>query len=90
MHLKKPVIVSNCRPLKRVVKETESGLFFQADNPEDLARNILFLFNNKQMRSQMGKNAKNAVLKKYNWNKGKEWLWKNNFIKRDYRLITQS
>jgi len=74
MLMRKPAIVSNCRPLARIVKETKSGLVFQANNAEDLARKILILFNNKKLRVQLGRNGERAVLKKYNWQNDAEVL----------------
>ncbi len=69
MLMEKPVIVSNCLPLKRIVEETNSGLVFEADNPRDLAEKITELYEKAIKRRQLGKNGKKAVLKKYNWEK---------------------
>ena len=65
-YLEKPVVVSDCRPLKRVVQEVDGGLVFQAGNPEDLAGQIIRL-KDPQLRQEMGKKGKQAVLHRYNW-----------------------
>jgi len=71
MLMKKPVIVSNCRPLERVIKETNAGLIFQAGNPKDLAEKIIRIYKNPD---KYGENGYQAVLKKYNWEKEAEKL----------------
>ncbi|MFX0198698.1 MAG: glycosyltransferase family 4 protein [Candidatus Hodarchaeota archaeon] len=67
MLLGKPVVVSNCQPLKRIVEETRSGLVFQAGNPLDLAKQIRKFYLDKQLRRDCGGRGHEAVLKKYNW-----------------------
>jgi len=64
---KKPVVVSNCRPLKRIVEETRCGLVFEAGNDKDLAENIISLYKDEALRTQLGKNGYKAVLENYNW-----------------------
>ena len=67
MLMGKPVVVSNCLPLKRIVKETGSGLVFRAENPQDLADSIIKLFKNRGLREKCGKRGHEAVLSRYNW-----------------------
>jgi glycosyltransferase involved in cell wall biosynthesis len=76
MLFEKPVIVSSCRPLKRIVSETNSGLVFQAGDPDDLAEKIIELYNSYQLRKKLGRNGKNAADSgKYSWsNQEKELL----------------
>lgn len=63
----KPVIVSDCPPLKRIVDESESGLVFRADDPEELAECILTLYNDNALATRLGRNGESAVRTKYNW-----------------------
>ena len=67
MLMKKPVIVSNCRPLKRIVEEAKSGLVFDAGNEKGLASKIIYLYNNPEVGKQFGINGQVAVKEKYNW-----------------------
>ncbi len=67
MYFEKPVIVSDCRPLKRIVEETNCGLIFQAGNAEALGAEITKLFRERSLRETLGKNGNMAVLQKYNW-----------------------
>jgi len=69
MLFSKPVVVSSCRSLKRIVGETTSGLAFQAGDPNDLAEKILDLYRSKDLRIQMGNKGREAAENgKYSWN----------------------
>ena len=66
MLMEKPVVVSSCKPLKRVVEETGSGLVFRAGDHEHLAQTILQL-KDQELRTELGQAGKKAVLDRYNW-----------------------
>ena len=74
MLMGKPVIVSNCRPLKRIIEETQAGLVFQAGNACDLAHKIIFLYKNYNLRERYGIQGRRMVSQKYNWGKESEKL----------------
>lgn len=61
----KPVVVSSCTPLKRMVEETNNGLVFEAGNAKELADKIIDLYNNKNLRGELGKNGKKAIQGRY-------------------------
>ncbi len=63
----KPVIVSDCQPLKRVAEETGCGLVFQAGEPINLAQKIVTLYNNEDLRNRLAANGKQSVEQEYNW-----------------------
>ena len=63
----KPVLVSNCRPLERIVKETKSGLVFESGNPSDLALKILDLATNSKLCVELGSNARKSAMGPYSW-----------------------
>jgi glycosyltransferase involved in cell wall biosynthesis len=66
MYMKKPVIVSSAKPLKRVVLDTNAGLVFKSNSPESFASCVLGLQDQEQ-RDQMGQNGNHAVKSHYNW-----------------------
>jgi len=68
MYLKKPVVVSDVKPMKRIVEETKCGITFQAGNHEQLANSVLKLMKNPGLMREMGEKGQKAVLNKYNWN----------------------
>ena len=65
----KPLVVSNCSPQQRVVEDENCGLVHYAEDAEDLASCILKIYQNTELAGQMGKNALNAVLERWNWKK---------------------
>ena len=66
MLLERPVVVSSCKPLKRVVEETGGGLVFSAGNSDQLAE-VLLQLQDKDLRQKLGQAGKQAVLDRYNW-----------------------
>ncbi len=74
MLLEKPVVATNCKPLERIITETKSGLIFESGNEKELAKKIIELYDNPELQTQAGKNGKQAVLEKYNWEKAAEGL----------------
>ncbi len=67
MYCAKPVVVSDCLPLQRIVEETESGLVFENDDPASLARSVIELAGRPELRSAMGDRGHAAVLERFNW-----------------------
>ena len=67
MICKKPVLVSNCQPLARIVEDTQSGIVFQADNSDDLAQKLIMLYQNPEKVAEMGKNGYQAAVGPYAW-----------------------
>jgi len=57
MMVGKPVVVSSCPPLARVVKEAKSGLVFDAGNPKDFADIILKLYNDTELQETFSRNG---------------------------------
>lgn len=68
MIFEKPVIATNCNPIERIINETGAGLIFKSNNENDLAKKVIWLYNQPDLQIQMGSKGKEAVIKKYNWN----------------------
>jgi glycosyltransferase involved in cell wall biosynthesis len=66
MLMKKPIIVSSCRPLKRVIEECQAGLVFQAGDRVDFAKKVIDLKDEK-VRLKYGENGHLYATNKYNW-----------------------
>lgn len=66
MILGRPVIVSNLRPLERVVSDAECGVSFIERDPDSLAQAIIDL-QDAGRREEMGRQGSDAVLDRYNW-----------------------
>jgi len=67
MIFEKPVIASNCDPIKRILDETKAGIIYDSNNEIDLADKIIELQKDRELQLEMGNKGKEAVLKKYNW-----------------------
>jgi len=67
MYMKKPVLTADSLPMRRIVKETESGLVFESNNSRDLINKIEQLLTDKNLRKQLGENGRKNVMARYNW-----------------------
>jgi len=65
MSQSKAVIVSDALPLKRIVEDNNCGISFESFNPDAFADAVV---NISTSEIDYGKNGREAVLKKYNWN----------------------
>jgi len=63
----KPSIVSNCTPIKRIVEETNCGIIYEFDNPEDFAKKVLLLESSPELYNEFKKNGIKAVKLAYTW-----------------------
>jgi len=57
MMVGKPIVVSSCPPLARVVKESDSGLVFKAGDEKDFADKILKIYEDKTLQKKFSKNG---------------------------------
>ncbi|MCG8305815.1 MAG: glycosyltransferase family 4 protein [Cytophagales bacterium] len=67
MYFEKPVVASNCNYILEIVEEENCGKIYAYDDHLDMSAKILELYKDKKSRRQMGKNGRNAILKRYNW-----------------------
>lgn len=63
----RPVLVSSCRPLKRVIEDTQAGVVFKASDPRNLADKLVYMYKNPDKLKIMGNNGRKAALGKYAW-----------------------
>lgn len=59
-----------------IVKETGCGIVVEYDNEEQIKDAIVRLKDNPELRKELGDNARNAFLQKYNWPNMEEKLFK--------------
>lgn len=57
----KPVIGAKVGGVAEIIDDYENGLFFELENPQDLADKIIFLINNKDIRSKLGFSARQKI-----------------------------
>lgn len=63
-----PVIVSNCTPLERIVKEASCGVVYESGNSKSLAECISMFYKDPTLIKKMGVSGRDLVEMKYNWN----------------------
>jgi glycosyltransferase involved in cell wall biosynthesis len=63
----KPVLVSSCRPLARIVNETKSGVVFVVNDSRNLADKLIWMKNNPDHLKDMGSCGEQAAFGKYAW-----------------------
>ena len=66
MAFRKPVLVSDCRPMKRLVETHRCGLVFRSQDAEDLVEKVLQL-RDSALRAELGENGRKAVEERYHW-----------------------
>jgi len=65
--MEKPVVATNCNPIKRIVENENCGMIYNSDDSKDFEEKVLKLFQDNSKAKSMGLNGKSAVLEKYNW-----------------------
>ena len=71
-----PVITSNFPLWQKFVKEHKCGLTVDPMKPQEIADAIDWLLDHPQEAEQMGKNGRQAVIEKYNWENEEKKLLK--------------
>jgi len=69
IYTNKPVIVSDCEPLKRIIEETGAGVVYRNNSPEDLAKLLHKLITDKDYCDSFRNKGKKWIEEKYNWAK---------------------
>lgn len=73
MGMGKPVLVSDCVPLKRIVEEERCGMVFRSGDSADLAVKAVALLSSPEIE-RMGHDGRKAVERRYNWEIDKKEL----------------
>ena len=62
-----PVISSNFPVWQEIIEDADCGICVDPLKPQEIAEAIDFLVNNPARASEMGRNGRSAIEKKYNW-----------------------
>lgn len=62
-----PVIGTNVTGTSELIINNENGLLVPPRNPERLAESIIYLLDNKNLRDKMGKNGRNLMKQRFDW-----------------------
>lgn len=60
-----PVVGSNIGGVPEAISDNETGLLFVPDDPEDLAKKIKILIDDKDLRERIGMNARGVAVEKF-------------------------
>lgn len=64
-----PSIATNVEGSAELIKDSENGLLVPQKNPEKLAESVIYLLENEEFRNKIGANARNHIVKNYDWEK---------------------
>jgi glycosyltransferase involved in cell wall biosynthesis len=64
-----PIISSRVGGIKDVVIENETALLFDLDKPQDFFKQLLYLVQNDEARSKMGKTGNDYVMKRFHYSR---------------------
>ena len=64
----RPIIASAFGGFKEVVRDGQTGLLYEPQNPIDLAAKLTILMQNPELADQMGRAGRAFVLKHFTWN----------------------
>ncbi|MGC8979529.1 glycosyltransferase, partial [Caldisericum sp.] len=62
-----PIIISNTKSFSSEVEDGKTGLIFEDGNVKMLADKIKLMIENKELRQQLGKNAREHIFKEHSW-----------------------
>jgi len=69
MLMERPVLVSDCTPLRRIVEETDAGCVFRAGDPQDFARQVERMHADATAREGWGRHGHRAAQGRYGWSR---------------------
>jgi glycosyltransferase involved in cell wall biosynthesis len=69
MAAEKAILVSNVRAMAEFIEEGVNGLIFKKGSIDDMANKLEMIINNKNLRVELGKNARKWVLEHRAWDK---------------------
>ncbi len=67
MHMRLPVVASDCRPLVRILEDSGAGLTYTSGQPTELADRLVALLRDPGLRRRMGESGHAAVHERWNW-----------------------
>ena len=68
----KPVVTGDIRGDRDLVVDSNSGFAVKSEDYEELSKAILKLLEDEELRQQMGRNGREAVVKNYSWKRTAE------------------
>lgn len=63
----KPILATNCIPIERIIKETNSGFIYEFDAPQSFEKEVNYIYDKWLNNEKLSMNGVEPVLQKYNW-----------------------
>lgn len=76
MYSGKPTIASNCLPIERILKSTQSGFVYTYNDAHHFANRVRQIAENTVLKNEMQQNGIDAVKERYNWKNDSKVLLK--------------
>ena len=67
--MEKTVILSDIPAHRFVVGDSKCGVYIQSVSPIEIARSVIYVFNNRDSLSEWGKSGRKIVFDRYTWEK---------------------
>ena len=64
-----PVVTTPVGGIVDFVRDKETGIFVQVDNPKDLAEKLYLVLTDDKLRDEIINSAKKMVIENYNWDR---------------------
>ena len=83
--MEKAIITTNVPGCRDVIKHNKNGLLVNLKDYKDIERSILFLYNNKKIAAEFGKEARIRAINKFDVNliNSQTLSFYSNFMKED-------
>ena len=69
MSMEKPIVATDVGGISEMIYDGKTGLLVEEGNSEEWVKKIKYLLENKKDATELGKNARNLILEKFNWDK---------------------
>ena len=67
MSLGKPLLVSDAIAQKKLVEKNNTGLVHKEKDTQDFSEKVLTLYNNEELRNELGNNGKEFIENTFSW-----------------------
>lgn len=67
--MNKVVIATDIPAHRSIIDEEKCGIYIQSTKPVEIARSIVYAYNNKERLADWGRSGRKIIMKKYSWEK---------------------